>query len=200
VITALFVVMGIMMLGQGIINALLPVFVKETLQSGAIVFGWIATAQGIGTLIGAALLGQVRQCLSPAHLIWLGIGIPGLVFLLIVNIPLIPLVFALVTLGGLFVPCFFVGMQTLLQSSVADEYRGRLFGTYGTTSSLMLLVGLSVGSILGNRLGALPLLESAGLPYVLAGIVALAMIRKKGGMVEQARRCFWIEGTGDHKV
>lgn len=179
VMTALFVVMSIMMLGQGIINALLPVFVKVTLHSEAIVYGWTATAQGIGMLCGAALLGQMRKFFQPAHLILLGIGVPGLFFLLIVNMPLVPLDLSLIILGSLCIPCFFVGSQTLLQSSIADEYRGRIFGAFGTTSSLMLLVGLSVGGTLGNRFGVIALLESAGVLYFLAGVVALVMIREK---------------------
>ncbi|HIC89229.1 MAG TPA: MFS transporter, partial [Anaerolineae bacterium] len=58
-VAGLFAVTGIAMIAQGIINVLLVVFVKDVLGGGALEFGWLATAQGVGGLIGGFVIGQV---------------------------------------------------------------------------------------------------------------------------------------------
>lgn len=38
-----------------------------------------------------------------------------------------------------------VGCTTLLRTAVADEYRGRVFGAFGVTGALAMLVGARLG-------------------------------------------------------
>lgn len=38
-----------------------------------------------------------------------------------------------------------VGCTTLLRTAVADEYRGRVFGAFGVTGALAMLVGAGLG-------------------------------------------------------
>jgi hypothetical protein len=69
-----------------------------------------------------------------------------------------------------------VGAQTVLQDSVTDRYRGRIFGPYGTTSALMRLGGVGLASVVGDRLGVVPLLNVSGGLHIAAGFGALLLL------------------------
>jgi hypothetical protein len=58
-------------------------------------------------------------------------------------------VHALYALAGMPVMALFVPPLTVLQSTVADAYRGRVFDAIGATTTLTVVVGLGIGSILG---------------------------------------------------
>jgi hypothetical protein len=86
-------------------------------------------------------------------------------------------VLALVTLVGIAAAGWQVSIQVLLQSGVADQYRGRIFGAYGTLNALVGLIGMGLASALGDRLGAVPLLDAAGALNLVAAALALALLR-----------------------
>jgi len=178
-ILSIFVAAGIGTLGQGIINVLLVVFINDVLGAGALEFGWLATAQGAGALIGGFIIGQVGKFLSPTCLIILGVGTSGLIFVAIINLPALPLILVLAILVGVPVMGFSIGVETLLQSSTADCYLGRIFGTYETGQALFTLGGMGLASILGDFLGVVAMLNIAGGLYCSAGLVALVMLRNK---------------------
>src|SRR5689334_16852448 len=57
-IAALFIVAGFSMIGEGLINVVWIIFIKDSLHGGALEQGWLATAQAAGGLLGGALLGR----------------------------------------------------------------------------------------------------------------------------------------------
>lgn len=176
-LTALFVALGFIMLSQGIINVLIVVFVKAALHGNASTFGLLITFQGVGMLLGSVLVGQWGRRLSPAILLALGTVPGGVILWVILNVPNIFVTFALMAVLGVLVVSFFITEQTLLQNGVADEYRGRVLGAYTTTSSLLLIIGIGCGSILGNSLGVVGALDIAGGLFAVAGLVAFMMLR-----------------------
>lgn len=176
-IGGIFATFGFLMVGQGILNVLLIVFIKEVMHRDAQIYGWMITAQGVGSLLGAILVGSVSKLVRPVYLIVPGLVIAGVCILVVINYPVLVLALSLIAFVGIFVVGTFVSMQTLLQQSVADSYRGRLFGTLNTTISVFMLVGMLLASGMGAQLGVVPLLEVAGIFTFLAGLVALAMLR-----------------------
>lgn len=176
-LAGLFIVTGILMVNQGIINVLLVVFVKTVLHGDALVLGWLITAQGIGGLLGAFLIGQVSKGVRPGYLIAFSFLIAGVFLLLIVNIPILLLDLLLVALIGITVIGFFVTTQTLLQSGAADEYRGRVFGAYGTTNALLMLTGMAFAASSGDILGVVILMNIAAILFLVAGGAAMILLR-----------------------
>jgi Na+/melibiose symporter-like transporter len=172
----LFTVMGLAMLGQGILTALNVVFVKDVLHGSAAVFGWMVTAAGVGGLIGGMVMGQAGTGMSPARLIALGLGVAGVILVVRTNVPVLPLFLTLTALAPLFVTGVTISLQTLFQRGVPDQYRGRIFASFGTTTSLLLLGGLGLASVLGNRLSVVVLLDVASGLFVLSGAVALVLL------------------------
>ena len=72
-------------------------------------------------------------------------------------------------------PCvaWAVSVQTVLQRLTSDAQRGRVFGSLGTATGLLSLVGFAMGSLLGDWFGAVALINAAG---VLGGLAAATLL------------------------
>lgn len=97
------------------------------------------------------------------------------------TLPALPLTLALGVLVGKVVAAYVVGQRTLLQTSVAEGYLGRVTGALSTSQSIALLVGMGVASALGTPLGAPAVLDVAAGCYLLAGFVALLLLPSRRG-------------------
>jgi hypothetical protein len=131
----------------------------------ALELGWLISAQAVGGILGRVAVAQ----LGPSAVLF------GLIDLAIFNAPAlipgvaIPLVlFVLVGLPA----ALGASMTTILQTIVADQYHGRVFAALGTLSALLVLAGLGVGGIGGDRIGIMPVLNIQGYVHVLAGLLA----------------------------
>ena len=176
-ITTIFVTFSVFGFSQGLASAALVVFVREDMGGTALTMGWMAMAQGVGSLVGAFLIGHVSAFVGLARLVGVPLVVAGCIVLLFVNIPAMTVVLPLIAVMGLVIVSFFVATQTLIQSHVADEYRGRVAGALGTTTALMSLFGMLIASALGDRVGAVVLLDSSGSLTALAGVIAMIMLR-----------------------
>jgi predicted MFS family arabinose efflux permease len=185
-LAGLFLAMGALMVGQGITNALLVPFINQVLHGDEQIFGWIVTAQGVGGLAGGLLIGRIGKLFSPTSILSVSAWLLGAIILVIVNIPWLPLVLALVALVGLPVVAFIVTESTLMQTGVTDEYRGRVFGAYGTTQALTVLVGMGLASTLGDRVGVVPFFNLVGGLYLLCGFIILIMVGRRTVATESA--------------
>jgi Na+/melibiose symporter-like transporter len=184
----LFVVLGVATLADGFLNALWVVWVTELLRGGALEFGWFATAQGVGgVLAGAFVVGRVASGLGPIRLFQAGLLAGSVVLVIVVNLPaaapalpVLPLALVLMVAGGVLVMVWSAASQTLLQTAVADEYRGRVFGARGTTNALVYVAGLGLSGALVGEVGVLPMINVAVWTYVLAGVLAFVLLGRRG--------------------
>jgi MFS family permease len=173
---ALFTVTGVAILADGIMSALLVVYVRDMLGGGAAVLGWLMTARGVGGLLGGFLLGYAGNRLLTSRLLPLCLTMFGVLLLITFNVALAPLVLALVALVGIAAAGWQISIQVLLQASVADRYRGRIFGAYGTLNALLGLVGMGIASTLGDQIGALPLLNASAILDLVAAALAFGLL------------------------
>jgi Na+/melibiose symporter-like transporter len=179
-IMVVFMMLAIAALGEGIMGVLFVVFVNRVLRGGALEIGWLMSAQAIGGLLGGLLVGSASRLLTPARLIGLSGILFGALDLAIFNYPAyIPgitlglILFALVGIPGV---GFMTGVSALLQTSVADQYRGRIFGALGTTQGLLMMIGTISAGALGDRLGVVTVLNMQGCGYILAGLIGLTTV------------------------
>jgi MFS family permease len=184
-VRALFLIIGVAMVAEGIINVLGFPWLKQVLHGDALTRGWMTSAQAVGGLIGGLLIGRLSRLVRPGHLIGLSGIVLGSVSLLLINITALPIkeslwlptALLLKLLQGVPIMGLFVSIDTLLQQSVPDRYRGRIFGAYGAISALTMLGGQAAASLLGDRVGLVPVLNWMGIMYLLAGVCALALLR-----------------------
>jgi MFS family permease len=176
VLRTLFTVEGLAVVGQGILDVLFLPYVKRVLHGDALLFGWLLSLQAIGGLLGGMIAGRISVQLSPTRLFGLSMGLVGATIVIAANVPILPLIVPLVALVGIPVVGWLVGAQTVLQDSVADRYRGRMLGTYGTTSALTQLGGMGLAGVLGDRLGIVPMLNISGGLHIVGGVGALILL------------------------
>jgi MFS family permease len=176
-ITALFIVTSIAMIGEGFGRVVFIPFIKDVVHGNAIALGWLLTAQGIGGVIGSLFNDRLSKLFPAMLLIALSGIVLGLLNAIVISFPLLPLVLLVYLFGGGPVVFFLVGLYTLLQQNVPASYRGRIFGTYGTTNTILLLLGMLLSSALTIPLGPRLVLGLMGTFYFLAGIVAFSLRR-----------------------
>ena len=175
VVSIIFFVIGIASIGEGLFNVSFVIFIRENLSGGALEFGWLTSAQAIGGLIGGLMIGWIGSRIRPNRLAGL-LAFNGVLILLLVNLGSLPLAIVLILLAGIPIVGFSVGVDTLLQQHVADRFRGRVFGALGTSMAIFVLFGQGLASILGDRLGAVPLLDLKGMLDILTGLFAFSLL------------------------
>lgn len=134
-------------------STILPAFVEKTLHQGAMVYGWVNATTGLGAISGAFLLAhRISNGRRGQLLVWTNIAFPLLLigFAFTTWIPL-----ALVLAFGLGVGFMvqFTTINTLLQTRVADEMRGRVMGLYTITFFGFSPFGNLLIGFLGEKLG-----------------------------------------------
>ncbi|KPV48139.1 hypothetical protein SE17_39665, partial [Kouleothrix aurantiaca] len=180
----IFVVVGVAMISEGILNVLGFPWLKQVLHGGALERGWLTSAQAVGGLLGGVLIGRVARQVRTSHLIGASGVILGLLTLAYANVTSLPLpptlwlpaALFIKVLQGLPVMGMFVSVDTLLQQSVADRFRGRVFGAYGAAVGLATLFGQTLASLLGDRVNVVTMLDLVGLLYMGGGLLALALL------------------------
>jgi len=80
-------------------------------------------------------------------------------------------------LAGIPAIAWIAGLQTQLQQSTTDEYRGRIFGTFGTTISLLMLVSSGLAGLTADIFSAKILIFVAALISIGAGFLAAFILQ-----------------------
>lgn len=173
VLRGVFAALGLLFLSQGIVNVLLVVIINQLWGVGAQEFGYIVSAQGVGGVIGTLLVGAIASRVTPRALVLVGGVTAGLIFLIMVNQPLWYVAMGLIVLLGIAVVTFDVGLTTLLQLGSDDENRGRVSGLMQTVMAAAQLISIGATSLLAERLGAVALLDLAGVLFLCGGLVIL---------------------------
>ncbi|HEV2406013.1 MAG TPA: MFS transporter [Ktedonobacterales bacterium] len=191
VLKVYLVIFAAMGLGEGIISVLLVVFALKTLRGQPELLGLMMSAQAIGGLLGSLIVAPFGKRVSPYRLLGVCAFLFGLVDLIIVDAPAfvphtaaITLVLALFVVVGIPSVGLGIGMDSGLQLAVPNEYLGRLVGLATALMSLLMLVGMALASTLGDRVGAVPLLNGQGGMYALSGLLVLFTL----GGVKTAQR------------
>jgi MFS family permease len=172
----LFIVLAVAFLGDSMITVLIVPLVKVLMGGGAQLLGWLMAAQGVGGLLGGLLVGGIGKRFAPRRLSALGLVGTGIIILAVVSIPHSALVLPLMAVAGLAAAAWLISSEILLQMGTSDQFRGRIFGTLGTTSALAGLVGMLLAGALTDWLGLVPILCISGGLYILSGVLAWIML------------------------
>ena len=157
-------------------STVLPAFVDKVLHRGAEAFGQVNAMSGVGAVTGAFLVARFGdRGFRGKWLVWSTLGFPLVLTLFALNTNFWLTLILAVLLGIGFMLTFTL-INTLLQTNIADEMRGRVLALYTLTffgftpfgnlmiGSLSELIGLSEALVL-----------SAGLCLVSVGAVFLLM-------------------------
>jgi len=173
--------LGLMSLTGMPFTVLMPIFAKDILHGGPNVLGFLMGASGIGALAGALYLASRKSVLGLGKLIPLAAGCfgAGLVGFSLSRYFWLSLALMLITGFGMIVQM--AASNTILQTIVDDDKRGRVMSFY-----TMAFVGITpLGSLLegfaASLMGAPATLFASGLICVLGAAVfarQLPVLRK----------------------
>ena len=171
------VVAAISLVGFGALT-LVPVFAKDILQIGAEGFGKLLSAQGAGALIGAGILIFFGDHLHKGRLLIFSrflLG-PAILALAISRIPWVSMVIMGV-LGYSFITQLTL-TNTLIQTVVPDDLRGRVLSTYTWAIGGFYPLGSLLMGYLGDQLGAPTAAGIAGVGSLFIIIISLFLFPK----------------------
>ena len=189
-LSVLLTMYGIMMLGEGVMSVLFPVFVYRVLHGEALQIGQLMSAQAVGGLLGGFLLGWLGRRMMSRWSIGLSSMAVGFGDLLIFNSPaFFPFYWVSV---GLFIAVgvitiFRTGREALLQAKSPDAYRGRIFGVLGMVTGLLYLVGTVTAGVFTDRLGVVTVLNMQAAGYMGAGLLALVLLPREKKIASSLR-------------
>ena len=134
-------------------STLLPAFVEKVLHQGAMAFGWVNAASGLGAVSGAFLLAhRVSHGRRGQLLVLTNIAFP-LILIAFSFTSLYPLSLVLAYGLGIGFMVQFTTINTLLQTRVEDSFRGRVMGLYTLTFFGFAPFGNLLIGFLGEKLG-----------------------------------------------
>ena len=166
------VVAGISFIGFGALT-LVPVFAKDILQIGAEGFGHLLSAQGVGALFGAAILIFFGDQLHKGKLLIFSrflLG-PGIIALSLSRTPWVSMI-VMGLLGYSFITQLTM-TNTLIQTIVPDELRGRILSTYTWAIGGFYPLGSLLMGYLGDQLSAPSAALIAGTGTLILVIISL---------------------------
>jgi MFS family permease len=159
----------------GGVGVLIVILATDTLAGGAAATGYLNAAFGVGGLAGAFVAGMLFTR-RPAYALFVGVvlstfGLIGLGFASTLSVALVAI--ALAILGTAIVEVVAV---TLLQASVPDSFRGRVFGALQSLSMAAFGLGSFVLPLLAGAIGTTLVLGGGGLFLLVTGLVGIGMV------------------------
>lgn len=180
-LTAVFGVVAVMMIAEGVLNVAYVIWVRELLGGGPRELGWLLSAQAAGSILGAPAVTWLGQRLAPGRLAGCAGVLLGLYWAVMLFNRSLPVALVLMAAVGVPAMAGFVAITSMVQGGVDDRYRGRVWGAFMTNLALFALVGRVFATLLGDALGALYLVAVVALFDTLAGMLAIALLRPTVG-------------------
>jgi dTMP kinase len=151
-VRSVMVGLGTGLVGGGMIAPLGPIYANQVLHAGAAGFGLLLTALGMGLAVGVVGLSTFQNKVSHTRIFpWVVVG-AGASMLVAVSMSSLALTMAFISIMGICAGAVYVLGFTILQESVEDELRGRIFATLYTLSRLCMLISLSLAPLVSRVL------------------------------------------------
>ncbi|MFN2476075.1 MAG: MFS transporter [Chthoniobacterales bacterium] len=158
---------------------LLPAFARDVFNLGADGYGVLMSASGVGALAGALTVATAGHVFPQRTValsgVWLFSG-ALLAFSFTTNFYL---ALAFMTLGGFGMLLFFSTSNTVMQTIVPDEMRGRVMGVWGLVFGAMIPLGSLEAGALAHWVGAPFALAFGAVICAVAGFWTLIVIRRR---------------------
>lgn len=177
VVAALFALLGVNMIAEGILSVLMVIYVQAVLGGGPVEVGWLLTAQAVGGLVGSLFVGRWSRSIKAWQMVWIGFVLLGVIDMATFNSGALWIALVLMAIVGVPVTLLQTGVMTLFQTSVEDRFRGRVMGAFGTVSALLLMLSMAFTSVFGEQIGIVQMLSIAALLNIVAGVVAWKLLR-----------------------
>jgi len=163
-------------------QVLMPVFAKDIFHGGPLTLGFLVAMSGIGALIGALYLAWRKSVLGLAKIIAFSCGLFGLGIIAFSMSSVLWISLLLVLLCGFGMMVQMASSNTILQTIVEEDKRGRIMSFYTMSFMGMAPFGSLLAGSLAAKIGAPHTLFLGGLCCIIAAIMfarKLPLIREK---------------------
>ena len=171
--------------------ALVPAYARLVVHTGAIGYSLLLSCGGVGATIGALVVASLGGLRRKERLVPLGMGVFGLslaaagwlpaaVFRLGLEALALPVAAACLLAVGFGGILFFAATQTLIQTGVPDDLRGRIMGIWMILYSGAVPLGSLWAGWAAGRFGVAPVLEVSA-----AACLAMALGVSASGVLDE---------------
>ncbi|HEY1488306.1 MAG TPA: MFS transporter [Micromonosporaceae bacterium] len=172
--------------GTGPLNTLEIYFLRENLHSNQNLLGFLATAAGVGSVIGGLIAGVAVRRLNARNTTWVGIVLGGLLIVLLARQTNFYAGLAVLFLMFIPITAMNTALQPQLLAATPKEYLGRMMAVFAPVAQLSTTLSIAASSILastvllhfhadvaGLHMGRVDTLYSAGgIIIVISGVYA----------------------------
>jgi dTMP kinase len=152
VVRSVMVGLGTGLIGGGMVVPLGPTFSKEVLHGGPAGFGLLLTSLGSGVALGVLGLTAIQRRLPRERIFPLAVLGAGACMFAAASVGTLLIAMAFIVGMGVCAGTVYVVGFTLLQESVSDDLRGRIFATLYTLVRFCLLLSLSLAPLIAGIL------------------------------------------------
>ena len=173
-VRALLVLAGLLSLTVAAFQTLMPIFaMRISVEHGAMVFGFLGAATGVGALSGAVFLASRRTVVGLGRVVATAALLTGVAMIGFALMRSLPLMLFMGAMAGYGMIVNVAGCNTMLQTIVEDRMRARLMSFFVVAIMGAAPLGSLVSGWLADRIGAPATTVIAGLCSVAGAIFFL---------------------------
>ena len=160
-------------------TVLMPAFARDVLNRGANGYGILMSASGTGAFIGALVVATYGHLFTPRRLALGGVWLFSIALFALSLSRSFYFAMAFLFVAGFGMLLFFSTSNTVLQTIVPDEMRGRVMGVWSLVFGAMIPLGsLEVGAV-AHWLGTPFALGFGAIICAASALVTLSVIRRR---------------------
>ena len=160
---------------------LMPVFADTVFHRGSRGLGFLMGAMGIGAVVGTLVLARRTKTAGLTDVMFWGGLILGAAFIVFASSSSFYLALAVMTAAGFSVMRQNAAANTLIQTLIPDDYRGRIMALYAMTVVGLGPFGSLAAGALAHRFGARWTLALSGTLIIAAAAVFRSRVRRMAG-------------------
>jgi MFS family permease len=158
---------------------LMPAFARDVLGRGANGYGVLMSASGLGAFVGALMVATYGHLFTPRRLALGGVWLFSAALLAVSFTKDFVPAFVLLFVGGFGMLLFFATSNTVLQTIVPDEMRGRVMGVWSLVFGAMIPLGSLEAGAVAHWVSTSFALAFGAIICAASALVTLLVIRRR---------------------
>src|SRR5436305_2700624 len=167
---------------------LMPAFARDVLGRDANGYGILMSAIGTGAFVGALLVATFGHLVTPRKIALGGVWLFSAWMLALSFTKSFPFALVFLFAAGFGMLLFFSTSNTLLQTIVPDEMRGRVMGVWSLVFGAMIPLGSVEAGAVAHWFGTPFALAFGAIVCALSALVTLIIIRRRDTQLALSRR------------
>jgi MFS family permease len=164
-------------------TVLMPAFARDVLNRGANGYGILMSASGTGAFIGALVVATYGHLFTPRRLALGGVWLFSIALFALSLSRSFYVALACLFVAGFGMLLFFSTSNTVLQTIVPDEMRGRVMGVWSLVFGTMIPLGSLEAGAVAHWLGTPFVLGFGAIICAVSALVTLFVIRRREAQV-----------------